>query len=347
MEPNDIEPELPDYVKQVLGTYSQSERLALIEKVRSVLESEYLRAKMDPVICECPCCHSTDLVQYGKTAKGTQRWKCHSCGKVRCHIDPMSIMVNTKLTYEQWMEYAVCFVDHVTSSVVCKRVDVCPKTAWFMRVRTCEAIFKNLPAFQSKEGIETEVDGIYFRESFKGTSFENMINPPREPRTSREHYKSGISDDQICVLTAFDKEGNFFYDVACRGALTIEIGFDKLRDHISKGSVIITDKHKAYPKVMENLEVAEHRPVKAGEEGGVERLNHIHQGIREFMHPFHGVSTKWLHMYLAWFKWLRCFDGSVDECAGQVSNGVYKHTWSSIKEMPFPFRDESMNPMKC
>jgi hypothetical protein len=115
-----------------------------------------------------------------------------------------------------------------------------------------------------------EVDEIYFRESFKGTPFEGLENKPREPRHDRIGSKQGISDDQICVVTAYDDAGSFFFDVACRGALTHDIALDTLKGRISSGAIVNTDKHRAYSKVMREIGVALHNAV-SSKEGALPR----------------------------------------------------------------------------
>ena len=129
----------------------------------------------------CPKCGSSDLVRNGLTTKGTQRYFCKSCGATRCAGTGL-IMLNSKLPAEKWEAYVPMFVDHISCSKVAMRLDIQMRTAWFMRIRVLEALFKNLPAFQAISGCRVEVDEIFFRESFKGTRFEDMENPPREPR---------------------------------------------------------------------------------------------------------------------------------------------------------------------
>ena len=177
-----------------------------------------------------------------------------------------------------------------------------------MRLGTLEAIYNNLPSFQVKDGCEVGIDEIYFRESFKGNRFEGMEYMPRDPRKSPQHdAKSGISNDQIYMVTALNDAGDFFYDVACRGGLTSEIAQKTLGSRIESGTIVNTDKHRAYQKAMKELSVAVHNRISAKEHEATPRLDNIHGDIRSFIYPFKGVSTRWLHLYLAWYKRLRCF----------------------------------------
>ena len=61
------------------------------------------------------------------------------------------------------------------------------------------------------------------------------------------------------------------------------------------------------------------------------------------MQPFHGVSSKYLGLYLGWFKWITCNGkGSLSETSDkpsvQMVNGEYIHR--KLKEIVFSFRKE-------
>lgn len=338
---------IEEAISSMLSSCGPEDRISLIESLRSILDSEMVRTQIEPLEMRCPACQSFRLIQYGKTHAGTQRYQCKDCGTVRCQIDTGLIMGTTKLSYDQWMAYAECFVDHLPSSRVCEKVKVCPKTAWFMRIRVLEAIFHNLPSFQVKSGCGVELDELYFRESFKGTRFDSFENMPREPRHDKIDSKAGISNDQICVITAFDDAKDFYFDVVCRGSLTKAIALDSLKDKICSGAIVNTDKHRAYPSVMRTLEVAVHNAILADEHENLTGIDKIHQDIRTFMAPFKGVSTKWLPYYMAWYKWIRTFTHDAQIAIKQIVSGDYAHKWRDIKEIPIPFRDSSMQPTKC
>ena len=334
-------------IKALLSESDPDARLTMIEELKSVLQRELMRTNFDPSGDVCPSCGCDECVRYGKTRAGTQRWQCKSCGAVRCRMDTGSILANTKLDPEVWMNFAECFVDRLSCDDTAERIGVCHKTAWFMRLRVMQGIFPLLPSFQVKAGMGTEVDELYFRESFKGTRFDRMPAKPREPRLDGACGKRGISSGQICVMTAFNDADDFFFDVCCRGSLSVEIAMGSLGDRICAGSVVNTDEHRAYPKVMRELKVAAHAATGSGDHSGLQRINEIHGDIRGFFGRFKGVSTRWLHLYLGWYKWLRCFGKSPNTAAKQISRGDYENTWRSLKGLGSPFRDAMMNPLKC
>ncbi len=149
------------------------------------------------------------------------------------------------------------------------------------------------------------------------------------------------------MITAFDDKKDFFYDVVCRGALTIDLALDSLKNRICSGAIVNTDKHKAYPKVMKTLEVAAHNAILSRDADNLSEINKIHQDIRTFMAPFKGVSTKWLPYYLAWYKWIRTFSHNAQVAIKQIVSGSYIHKWREIPGIPIPLRDSAMQPTKC
>jgi transposase-like protein len=123
-----------------------------------------------------------------------------------------------------------------------------------------------------------------------------------------------------------------------------------LESRISDGAMINTDRHRAYPEVLSKLEVAFHNAYSSSDHEKLGHINDLHSSIRGFMRKFKGVSTKWLHCYLAWFKWLREFGRSdtVKEeiAARQIGSGDYEHLWKDINRMSLPFRDIDLNAVK-
>ena len=69
----------------------------------------------------------------------------------------------------------------------------------------------------------------------------------------------------------------------------------------------------------------------------------MHQRLRIFLAPFHGVSTKWLDHYLSWFLWLeqarRSDADGLQTLSGQSACGFYEHTRRQMIDRPQPFWD--------
>lgn len=84
--------------------------------------------KMDPVVREnkiewvrglirstenrepegCPFCSGEHIVKYGRTGKGSFRFRCRECGKT---FSTSGIISRSRLSEAQWMAFAECYVD--------------------------------------------------------------------------------------------------------------------------------------------------------------------------------------------------------------------------------------------
>ncbi len=339
--------DLEKRVEKELLSLSSEDFYPIAERLRAVIDRAILSRALPTLEYQCPRCNGGEFVRCGYTAAGTQRWKCKGCGLVRTHCQSGGILANTKLDREKWMEYIPLFLAHVPCSAVEAQLKVTHRTAWFMRVRMLEAAYNELPAFQAKAGCNTQIDEMYFRESFKGTRFDTLDNPPRAPRTGKDvSYSRGMNDEKICVMTMVNDSRDFLFDVSCRGPLNCDVAMEKLMDRIEQGAIVNTDRHFAYPKVLSALGVAVHNAFRSEDHEYLSTTNHIDGNLRAFLKPFHGVSTKWLHIYLSWYKWLMCF-GTSDIAIRHVASGDYVHCWRSIRAMGTPFRDASFNAVKC
>lgn len=344
-------PALCSKVRSALNSVGPSDREIAIKEVRRVIdEAMFGLCEIGPSDTACPKCGSSKLVRNGHTRKGTQRLLCKRCGKVFAQPIGGRIIINTKLDRSVWMKFAECFVDRLTVDECAKRCEVSHKTAWFMRVRTMEAVKDLLPSFEMKSGSGIQLDEFYVRDSLKGTRLEGIENAPRKPHKRGMQAKSGISDDQICVITGLNDNRDFFYEVSCRGPMTCEVAETVLKNKMCEGAVVNTDRHRSYGSVLRDLGVAIHNAYSSHDHGPMNRINALHSGIRAFLGRFKGVSTKWLHGYLGWFKWMMSFGDGMNPrekvMARQISEGDYMHTWRSIPGMPIPFRDSDLNPVK-
>lgn len=337
--------------EELIHCYEEKDRSEVINIVQGVLHKELFNLNSGHMDCQCPNCESKKLIKYG-IRNGNQRYQCKGCGHVFSFTERGDIMRFTKLSEDKWMQFAECFVDRLSCDRTADKIGVTHKTAWFMRVRTLEALFKNLPSFQLKEGSQVYVDEIYFGESFKGVSLKKYGGKlPRPAKTgAKGETKAGISNDQICVITGVNDHNEIFYEVACRGALTVGICDKSLEKVLSEGCIVYTDKHHSYPKVLDKLKVAAHESFSTSEHEKLKPINKLHSHIRDFLHGFHGVSTKWLHLYLAYFKWIReygkLWGRAKSNASNQMGTSDYIHTRASIPGMNIPFRDDQLNPLK-
>ena len=336
-------------IADYLSSLPPESRARAIEDIRAIISEAVFGLGEDASVC--PRCGGSDLVKNGHTAAGTQRYKCKGCGCVFASCGGR-IFGLTKLPLNIWMKYAECFVSGVSTYKAAALLDVSQPTSWYMRCRVLQALRSHVPSFEVKDGMSCQLDGIYFDESFKGVSLKNyggaMPRPPRH--SSSAGAKRGISDDKVCVLTGVNDMGDFYYDVACRGAMTVGIAESLLESRICEGAIVNTDKHRAYARVMSDLKVAFHDAVSAADSDHLKRINDIHSAIRAFLNEFKGISTKWLQGYLAWFKWLRGYreadDRGIGVARSQFGSDDYDYVRRKLCDIPLPFRGRDLRPTK-
>jgi hypothetical protein len=98
----------------------------------------------------------------------------------------------------------------------------------------------------SVEGV-IEADEVFFSENFKGTEPTKM---PRKPhKRGKQVKKSGISNEQVFIATAVDRQGNLIMDLLCKGRMTHKELERLYNGRVGNNSILCTDSHR----VMFNL----------------------------------------------------------------------------------------------
>ena len=100
----------------------------------------------------CPVCGSMDCVRFGRTAKGTQRYRCALCGRTFVPGGPRS---GTKLDDGVWLAYAGCYARGATVREVMAVCGVSRNTAYSMRHRVDEAMFAGHRRLRLPSGLST------------------------------------------------------------------------------------------------------------------------------------------------------------------------------------------------
>lgn len=255
----------------------------------------------------CPHCNSTYVVKNGKL-NGKQRYKCKSCNKTFNDFTK-SALSSTKLPLGKWIEYAKCMVLGYTIRKSAEIVEVCVKTSFYMRHKILDAI-RMFMGIGDVDGV-IEMDETFVAESFKGNHKKSGFIMPRPSRKrGKQIKKRGISNEQVCVATAIDRNGNLIMEMVCKGRVS-NSDFKRLYDgRINEGAIICTDSHKSYIQFAKDFKLDHKRIMRGHYKNGIYHINHInnlHSQFKEWMYRFHGVSTKFLSNYLYWFKWIQIF----------------------------------------
>lgn len=340
---------------EMLSSLSKRERRDAVESLRKLIEQELFDLSCgdaDSAIA-CPKCGSISFVKRGRDSHGRQRYLCHDCGRT-FNGSARKVFATSKLPRSVWMAYAECFVDMLPLRECAARCGVSLKTSFFMRHRLLEALAKHSPSFYVEPGCGCELDETFFPESFKGNHSNSGFAMPRPPhRHSGKGYPGkkawekrprGTGSEHICVLVGVNDRGDILYDVSCRGGLSAQKAKEALNGKVGEGSIVCTDKGSAYPRALRELGVACHCAF-AATDHKVNRINNVHSRLKTFMSRFHGVATRRLSAYLAWFKWYESFKHDrtgrdmAELAVRQVSEGVYDTVWREYRNAPYPFFD--------
>lgn len=342
--------EILDSVCSAMRGMDQSQREALLDALTKMIETERLGLAEASNVSGCPSCGCEEYSGHGYTSAGKQRYRCCHCGRTFTEQPPGNLFRYTKLDDDQWYRFVECFVNGLSLRKCATFCEVSLRTSWFMRFRVLELIHRNLPSFEIKADIRTQIDEFYVPESFKGNMKKAGFIMPRKPNRHGQSSHPVGQTDNICVVTAVNDLGDMFYEIVCRGFYTRDAARTALSKSAAEGSLIVTDNHGSYVKVLRELK-AEHESHPATEHGPLNRVNGLHARIREFMDPFHGVSSKYLGLYLGWFKWMANYgrgslSATADKLSIQMINGEYTHRRSMLKDIVFPFRFEDGSPSK-
>ena len=188
-----------------------------------------------------------------------------------------------------------------------ENVGVSVKTSFYMRhkVLDCIRVFMGVG---DVDGI-VEMDETFVAESFKGNHKKSEFQMPRPDRKrGKQVKKRGISNDQVCIATAIDRNGNIILEPLCKGRVAytaLERLYERRIDH---NSIIYTDSHKSYIQFAKDLEL-DHKKIARGHyKNDINHVNSLYSNLKIWMYRFKGVSTKFLQNYMSWYKWLQSFN---------------------------------------
>ena len=249
----------------------------------------------------CVHCGSMSVKRNG-TYKARQRYLCKDCGKSFNDItgSPLS---GTKYPYK-WLKYIQMMIDGCSLRTIAKELKIHLSTAFYWRHK----VLFSLQSLGHKKlfGI-IESDETYFLESEKG---KKKITHRKPRERGGVASKRGISKEQICVVVAYDRNGQIFSEVAGKGRITaLEIDA-VLGDYLDGASLLCTDTATNYKKfaAMKGLR---HEAINARNKEyvrqkiyHVQHVNSYHRRLKDWMERFNGVATKYLNSYLIWHRFL-------------------------------------------
>lgn len=227
---------------------------------------EYMVEQRWPNGVECPRCGSKDVLFLEKY----ERWHCRAK-----HSSPQftlktgTVMEDSPIKLEKWLPafwlLANC-KNGISSYELHRALGVTQKTAWFMLHRIRVA-FEGHSGMLGGNGGPVEID-----ETFVGGKAKNM----HRSRRLKAHVYQGGSGKAI-VLGMLERGGKVKAKVV-KDRTKISVA-PMLKEHVQKGSHIITDEHQAYPHIAVDTYVHE-------------VVNHLEGYVREHVHT-NGIENFW------------------------------------------------------
>ena len=127
--------------------------------------------------------------------------------------------------------------------------------------------------------------------------------------SSGNTYKRGISNDQTCILTCKDRNGNLFITPACVGRLETADVIKSLQGRFASDAILVTDSHSAYSGFAESEHI-QLEQIEADKHSkgayNLGRINALHSSLSAYYPKSaeRAPATKYLDLSLMLFWWL-------------------------------------------
>lgn len=257
----------------------------------------------------CPGCESEEIVRFGKYSTlldgeevKKQRYRCKSCRKTFTDLTNTTLYRTRYLNH--WIKFIECMIEGYSLRKSSEMIGgVTHVTLFYWRHKLLTALRQIEPS--SFQGI-VEMGETYFLYPEKG---QRKVKDRKPRKRGGSAKKRGISNEQVCVLVARDRDKVTFSHVLGRGRLTKE-QLDKAVGHkLSNKNVLYTDAWRAF-KTYANEKGT---PIYQFKSDGkirikglyhIQNVNNYHRRLKGWIQRFNGVATKYLNNYLTWFQTL-------------------------------------------
>lgn len=248
----------------------------------------------------CPHCDNDHIVKNGHSDE-MQRYKCKKCGKT-FNLATKTILADTKISLATWRKCIECMMEGMSVRKTASICEINPVTAFRLRHKILDAL-QNMHKAVRLDGI-VESDETYFRVSYKGNHKQDDFVMPREPRKRGNRVtKAGLSNEHVCIPCAVSPDGKSISKIATLGKSKSEDLINVLGGRLRNATILCCDGDHAYNTLArhEGVDVV-HFPGEKRHNGiiGIQHVNNYHSRLKEFLRPFHGVSTKYMNNYLVW-----------------------------------------------
>lgn len=268
----------------------------------------------------CPHCNGFCISKYGKQ-KGEQRFKCGDCGKIFKETTGTVLDGIRKKSLFLKFQDSMINEDYCSIVKMAERFGISIPTAFNWRHK----ILLTLPESNSKFEGETEIDDLWVRYSQKGR--KGLEYSKKRGGTSHR----GDSEYQVKILTATNGSQTEM-NVTNIGRLSKTDIQRSMGDKLTKRTILISDKHPSIQAFAKDNKLEHHR-FKASDHTtndgkGVQVLNNIAGRVDTLLNrTFCGVSTKYLQLYVNWFKIKENNKGNAKSINFQKEILSRKYTW--------------------
>lgn len=269
----------------------------------------------------CPCCgdQSARFIRKGYL-RGKQRFQCKSCGR-KFTYDSKQLTSNSQQPVESWLVVLEDTLSLQSLNSTAEKIGVCHSTAFHMRHKLLVYLEEAVAASAPLE-VLIEADETYMPESQKGTKVTQ-----RKPRRHGESSgKRGLSNEQMCVCVATDRDNHVIARCVNRAKPSSEDLVEALASHIAGESVLLCDGAASYNLLAEKTDCQKVSLV--GHESynklyHLNTVNSLHSRFKEMMRKLRGVASKYLNRYAALFSVLAMnTNRSVSETADHVRRSL-------------------------
>lgn len=267
-----------------------------ILSIRSDLSKTHLQTN-------CIYCKSTSIYKRGKKA-GNQQYQCRDCDRYFSNTTGSSLHGIKKL--EKFQQYLQCFLKGYSLDKICEEIKISKQTSFDWRHKILSSLKEKEPI---KLGKVVECDEMEMAINEKGSKQLN-----RKARQRGSDFKRNDQDvvTTVQVVTALDREGNKIGKAVKSKRITGKQLKKAIGKKLQKNSVLITDEHPSYKKLVKMQKgitlkqvPAKQRVDSKDKRINIQKVNNHHRQLRKFLESFNGVSSKYLENYIQWCNYMK------------------------------------------
>ena len=288
-----------------LESLSEDQRADLIKQISERQQGNGVRRLVTGRVSENKCCvhcQSGEIIKHG-SSRGNQRYRCKACGKTFMALTGTPL--NKLHKKHMLLDYAACMADGLSIRKTANRLGVSIDKSFRWRHRLLALLSKQKPTAMT--GV-VETDETYFSESFKGQKH----GIPRASKKRAGALPDGSGMKKVPVVVARQRGTRKVYDHVLPNT-TADTLTEALRPALASDAVLCTDGNSAYAIVARQIGIQSGSFVASYHgKGGigiwhVQGVNRYDFSLKQWMHRFYGVATKYLDHYLGWRRLLDRF----------------------------------------